>query len=78
MKRTLLAGLLLSCNPVLAQEQPSAPMDVDALSREMAINAKAIQQQAMKDPTKLVMRTQAEQITDEQHEQAQIEDQPIN
>ena len=46
-------------------------MDVDALSREMAINAKAIQQQAMKDPTKLVMRTQAEQITDEQHEQAQ-------
>ena len=47
------------------------PVDVDAIAREMAIKAKAIQQQARQDPALTAVAQQAEQITDEQQAAAQ-------
>ena len=73
MKKTFLVALLL-CGDALATQSASSvtpPVDVDAIAREMAIKAKAIQQQARQDPALTAVAQQAEQITDEQQAAAQ-------
>lgn len=73
MKKTLLVGLLLSGNCFAAQGDaaPASGVDIDSIAREMAIKAKAIQQQELKDPSMAAMRKESEQIADEQSEKAQ-------
>ncbi|MGL5128604.1 MAG: TrbC family F-type conjugative pilus assembly protein [Aeromonas popoffii] len=73
MKKTLLVGLLLSGNCFAAQGDaaPASGVNIDSIAREMAIKAKAIQQQALKDPSMTAVLKESEQITDEQREKAQ-------
>lgn len=71
MKKTLLAALLLSGSAHATDTQPPPQMDLDAISRDMAIKAKAIRQKALNDPAMQGMYSQAETITDEQRAQAE-------